>query len=64
MFIDFEKVFHSTNRSPIWEATRTLGILQKIINAIKTNYENFTGRFLLIDRLSETIEVRSGGKRG
>jgi endonuclease/exonuclease/phosphatase family metal-dependent hydrolase len=64
VFVDFEKAFDSLHRDSLWKILRHYGIPQKLVNVIKSIYENFQCRVIHNNMLTEPFEVKTGVKQG
>ena len=58
-FIDFEKAFDSVHRDSLWLIMRSSGIPSKIINMVKTLYDNF--QCAVVDGQDTTEWFKQGG---
>lgn len=63
-FIDYEKAFDALKREYIWMALDARGIPQKIINIIKSSYEESKCRVLHDGALSDSFTTNSGVRQG
>lgn len=64
VFVDFLKAFDSLKRKFMWKALARYGIPEKIINLIKSFYENYRCQVIHEGKLTEPFEVNSGVKQG
>ena len=64
IFVDFQKAFDSIHRETLWKIMKLYGIPEKIINIIKTLYQNT--RVAVIHDKSKTdwFDIKSGVKQG
>ena len=63
-FVDFEKAFDSLHRKSLWKILRHYGIPQKLVDIIKSLYENFECRVTHSNNLTEPFKVNTGVKQG
>jgi len=63
-FIDFKKAFDSVNRQVLWKILDYYGIRGKIVNVLKSMYDNVTCCVRGADGLSDYFECRNGLKQG
>jgi len=64
VFVDFEKAFDSLHRDSLWKILRHYGIPQKLVNVIRSLYENFECRVIHNNQLTEPLKVESEAKQG
>ena len=62
--MDFEKAFDSLHRDSLWKILRHYGIPQKLVNVIRSLYENFECRVIHNNQLTEPCKVETGVKQG
>jgi len=63
-FIDFKKAFDSINRSVMFSILRNYGIPEKIVQAIRTIYEQSTSRVLVDGKISKEFKTNTGVLQG
>ena len=63
-FVDFEKAFDSIHRDGLWIIMRQYGIPKKIIQLVKTLYENFQCSVIDEGNTTEWFQVTTGVKQG
>ncbi|XP_052233243.1 uncharacterized protein LOC127846107 [Dreissena polymorpha] len=64
VFVDFEKAFDSLHRDSLWKILRHYGIPKKIVNVIRSLYENFERRVVHNNQVTEPFKVETGVKQG
>ena len=64
LFIDYEKAFDKIDRSMLWILLANYGVPAKIIQLIKTQYDQFTCRVSHAGMLSDPIETICGVRQG
>ncbi|XP_052271877.1 uncharacterized protein LOC127872590 [Dreissena polymorpha] len=64
VFVDFEKALESLHRDSLWKILRHYGIPQKLVNVIRSLYENFECRVIHNNLLTEPFQVETGVKQG
>ena len=63
-FVDFRKAFDTVDRATIWRILRHYGIPQKIVNLIRSLYENTTCHVIHNSDLSQPFAVGTGVRQG
>jgi hypothetical protein len=63
VFVDFEKAFDSLHRASMWRILRHYGIPEKLVNVIRSLYENFECRVIHNNQLTEPFKVQTGVKQ-
>ena len=63
-FVDFEKAFDSIHRDSLWIIMRQYGIPQKMVQMVKTLYEDFQCAVIDENETSEWFPVMTGVKQG
>ena len=63
-FVDFEKAFDSIHRDSLWNIIRRYGIPAKLIQMVKTLYENFQCSVIDDGETTEWFPVVTGVKQG
>ena len=63
-FVDFEKAFDSIHRDSLWIIMRHYGIPQKLIQMVKTLYEDFQCSVIVKNETTDWFPVITGVKQG
>ena len=63
-FLDYEKAFDSLDRDTLWKILRHYGIPQKLVNLIKTMYEDTSCRVIHAGQLTDSFNIRTGVRQG
>ena len=63
-FIDYKKAFDSLDRTSLWKILRHYGIPIKIINIIKSMYEDGGGKVMFKGKLSDLFVIKTGVRQG
>ncbi|XP_052238523.1 uncharacterized protein LOC127849810 [Dreissena polymorpha] len=64
VFVYFEKAFDRLHRDSLWKILRHYGIPQKLVNVIRSLYENFECRVIHNNQVTEPFKVETGVKQG
>ena len=64
VFVDFEEVFDTLTHTVIWNALVCKGASTKILNLMKTMYNNATCRILHEKQLGKSIKIETGDRQG
>jgi len=62
-FVDFEKAFDSLHRDSLWTIMRQYGIPQKLIQMVKTLYEDFQCSIMDENETTDWFPVKTGVKQ-
>ena len=63
-FVDFEKAFDSVHRVSLWTIMKKYGIPQKLIQMVKTLYQDFQCAVIDENETTDFFPVRTGVKQG
>ena len=63
-FIDYSKAFDSIDRKMLWKIMANYGIPDKLINLIRSMYDNSGGQILFKGKLSTFFEITTGVRQG
>ena len=63
-FVDFSKAFDYVTRENLWSKLIKLGIRGKILNIIRSIYENVKSRVKYMNKLSNSFECKLGVRQG
>ena len=63
-FVDFEKAFDSVHRVSLWTIMKKYGIPQKLIQMVKTLYQDFQCAVIDENETTDCFPVRTGVKQG
>ncbi|VDO69787.1 unnamed protein product [Schistosoma margrebowiei] len=63
-FIDYEKAFHSVNRTTLWKLLRHYGVPQKIVNIIQNSYDRLHCKIVYKGQLKKSFEIKTGIRQG
>ena len=63
-FLDYEKVFDSIDRETLWKILRHHGIPQKLVNLIRSMYEDTTCRIVHAGQLTDNFSILTGVRQG
>ena len=63
-FVDFQKAFDSVNRDCMWAIVAKYGVPSKLINVMKSLYEESTCRLILDQGLSDPFNINTGVRQG
>ena len=63
-FLDYEKAFDSIDRDTLWKIMRHYGIPQKLVNLVKTMYEDTSCRVIHAGQLTDSFSIKTGVRQG
>ncbi|VDP64214.1 unnamed protein product [Schistosoma curassoni] len=63
-FIDYEKASDSVDRRMLWKLLPHYGVLEKIVNIIRSSYDGLQSKVVHGGQLTDAFQVRTGVRQG
>ncbi len=63
-FMDLEKAYDRVDRKGLWERLRVYGVGRKLLEGVRSFYENASASVWVDGELSESFKVKVGVRRG